>query len=342
MDDLDAGSWRARWEAYPFAAEFPEVPIGWVLQADSGEIVGSLGNVHMMYELGGRRLKASIATSWAVDAEYRSGSFPLITSFYRQKGVDLWLNGSANIATSQVLTALRIPRIPIPSYNEPCFWAIRPAAFAKAALARRKFRGAGLAAYPAGLALLVRDLVVRSGRREMFGQRPKGLRVEKLTGFDSRFDALWEDVAAGPVRLRAVRNRAVLAWRYGAEVSRGEALVLAAEAGGRLVGYAVLLRRSDAEQGMRLYDLADLQAAGDRADVMKELLVGSIALAKEAGADALKFTTGTPAKRRAAEALRPYTYHLPLWQLYYKAARPEVNEQLGSAEAWDFSLFDRF
>jgi hypothetical protein len=51
--------------------------------------------------------------------------------------------------------------------------------------------------------------------------------------------------------------------------------------------------------------------------------------------------TGTPAKRVPAMALLPYTYQLPFWQLYYKAS-PALKPVLGSADAWDFSLFDTY
>src|SRR5579862_911724 len=90
--DMDAEAWRARWEAYPFAGEFQDIPIGWVLETANGEVVGSLGGVHMLYELRGRRLKASIATAWAVSPDYRGQALKLMTAFYRQKGLDLWLN----------------------------------------------------------------------------------------------------------------------------------------------------------------------------------------------------------------------------------------------------------
>ncbi len=102
------------------------------------------------------------------------------------------------------------------------------------------------------------------------------------------------------------------------------------------------MRRKGAELGMDLYDVADIQAAGDDPATMKDLLLGSIRIAREDGADAVKFMSGTPAKRVPADALRPYTYRLPFWQLYYKAATPELSADLATADAWDISLFDTY
>jgi len=335
MGTFDPASWRFCWESYPFAQEFANVPIGWVMETSDGTVVGTIGNVHMMYEMNGRRFKAAIAAAWAVDAPYRGKSLSLATTFFKQKGVELKLNGSANFTATRVLTGLGIPRIPIPNYSSPCFWAADPRAFARAALARKGIPLASVLAYPTGIALAVRDVFRGSGRGRLSHT------VRRLQKFDDRFDQLWQSISAGPSRLRAVRTKAVLVWRFGSVLSAGRATILVAESNDQLVGYTVLMRRDGSELGMQLYDVADLQAAGDDRTVFRDLLLGAIQLARREDVDAVKLMTGTPAKRAPANALHPYTYRLPFWQLYYKAS-PELSAALGSAEAWDFSPFDTY
>lgn len=335
MGWLDTAAWRSCWDSYPFAREFADIPIGWVLETDNGAVVGTIGNVHMLYEMDGRRFKAAIATAWVVDASHRGKALHLTTIFFKQKGVDLFLNGSASQTASHVLTGLRIPRIPIPNYDIPCFWAASPMSFAKAALRRRGIPAASVLAYPAGIVLLVRDILRRSGRGTMSST------LRRLQTFDDRFDSLWQRISAGPPRLRAVRTRAVLDWKFSSELSAGRAAILAAESAGKLAGYIVLVHRQGSDLGMELYDVSDIQAAGDDPTVFNDLLLGAIQLARKEGVDAVKLMTGTPAKRAPADALRPHTYQLPFWQLYYKAS-PELSSALCSAEAWDFSLFDTY
>jgi hypothetical protein len=335
MGTFDTASWRFCWEAYPFAQEFANVPIGWVMETSDGTVVGTIGNIHMMYEMNGRRFKAAIAAAWAVDSPYRGKSLSLATTFFKQKGVELKLNGSANLTATRVLTGLQIPRIPIPSYSSPCFWAADPRAFARAALARKGIPLASVLAYPAGIALAVRDVLRRSGRGRL------SYKVRRLQKFDDRFDLLWQSISTVPSRMRAVRTEAVLVWRFGSVLNAGRAAILVAESNAELVGYTVLVRRDGSELGMQLYDVADLQAAGDDPTVFNDLLLGAIQLARSEHVDAVKLMTGTPAKRTPADALRPYTYRLPFWQLYYKAS-PELSAALGSAEAWDFSPFDTY
>jgi hypothetical protein len=330
---MDASFFREIWEAYPFAAEFSGIPIGWALETDNG-IAGALLNAHMLYEFSGARLRAITTAGWAVDSSCRGQSLQLLMAFFRTKGVDLWLDGSANPAASKILTGMRVPRIPVPDYDSPCFWPVRRRAFAKAALTRKAVRGAALLAWPAGVALRMRDLVHRSG-----AGRPQ-LTIRRLKEFDERFDALWRDIAGGPPRLRAVRTGAVLAWRFRAEMRSGRALILGAEDAGALRGYAVLVRRETA--GMDLLEVMDLEVAGDDPRTTRDLLLGSIAAARETGADAVKFLAGSPVKRSCARDLRPYTYRFPHWQLFYKAASPELNARLSSADSWDFAPFDTY
>ena len=338
MGNLDPALWRELWEAYPFESEYPDAPIGWVLETEEGAIVGKLDNIHMLYELAGRRIKGAIASEWAVDEEYRGKSLQslqLMTAFFRQKDIELWMNASANPTAAKVMTALKIGRIPIPDYGSPCFWAVHPGAFAKAALVRRSIPGASLLAWPLGMALWARDVCLSSGRGRATSD------VRRLEQFDERFDEFWRGISASSTRLRAVRTRAVLEWRFRLELRSKRAVIVTAERAGKLLGYAILLRRDGSDLGMDLYDVADLQVEGDDASVIHDLLVGSIKIAREKGADAVKFVSGTPVKRAPAVALRPYTYEMPFWQQYFKASAALAPE-LATADAWDFSLFDTF
>jgi hypothetical protein len=335
MDDFDPVKWRAVWQTYPFAADFQDIPIGWVLETEDGSVEGTIGNIHLLYEMGGRRFRVALATAWAVNTAHRGRALHLTTAFFKQKGLDLLVNGSASLTASKVLTGLQIPRIPIPEYGSPCFWAANPRAFARAVLQRRQTRAATLLSWPAGLALLMRDMLRGSGRGKLSAP------VQRIAAFDDRFDALWTRIAAGPSRLRAIRTRAVLHWKFHQELADGRAVILTTGMAGDLAGYMVLVRRPGSDLGMGLYDVADFQAAGDDPAVYRDLLLGSVRMAREEGVDAVKLMTGTPAKRAAALALKPYSYQLPFWQLYYKAS-VELKAALGSADAWDFSLFDTY
>ena len=83
LGSLDPAIWRESWEAYPFSEEFRDIPTGWVLETDSGAVVGNLSNIQILYEMGGRRFRGTVAAAWAVDTEYRGKSLRLMTTFFR-------------------------------------------------------------------------------------------------------------------------------------------------------------------------------------------------------------------------------------------------------------------
>jgi hypothetical protein len=201
-------------------------------------------------------------------------------------------------------------------------------------LLRKSIPGAAILARPAGWALAVRDAVRRSGRGRLTSS------VRGLVQFDQRFDEFWTRICDSG-RLRAIRTRAVLEWRFRGELRTRRIAVVAAERAATLVGYAVLTRREGTEMGMDLYEIADLQAESEDPSIVRDLLIGSIRIAREAGADAVKFAAGPSVKRTAAEALSPYSYRVPFWQQYFKAA-PALVSQLSTADEWDFSRFDTF
>jgi hypothetical protein len=335
MGDAQPDDWRTCWEASPFAPQFQATPVGWVLETEAGQVVGSLGNVHMLYELRGQYLKAAVATAWAVDSAYRNSSMQLLHAFYRQKDVDLWLNGSASATVSQLLTALRIPRVPVPDYNMPLFWPVRRRNFANVILGRKRVPFANLLSYPAGMALLAKDIAHRVWRRT------GAAAVSRVREFDGRFDRFWQRLRAGSTRLRAVRTRATLQWRFRSNLREASLTILLAERAGEIAGYAILTRRRGSDLEMELIDIADLQAIEDDPLILRELLLAAAQVAQEEGADAVKLMTGTPAKRAAAAALHPLSYRWPVWQLYCRTT-PELGAALATADAWDFSLFDTF
>jgi len=182
--------------------------------------------------------------------------------------------------------------------------------------------------------LLASDVYRRSGR----GRTSSTIR--RLAGFDDRFDELWQRISAGSTRLRGIRTRAVLEWRFRSEQRGGRVAIVAAQRDAQMVGYAILVRRENS--GMDLYDVADLQVVGDETSIVKDLLLGSIRVAREEGVDAVKFMTGIAAKQAAADALRPYSYRASHWQLYFKPASEELGSLLSGPDAWDISWFDTF
>ncbi|MGH9476947.1 MAG: hypothetical protein ACRD1C_11540 [Terriglobales bacterium] len=333
LGETDAAAWKQRWETYPLRRHFDDIPIGWVLEDEQGGIRGAFANLHMLYDIGGRRVRAGIGCEWVVDPGCRGMSLLLLNAFLQQPAADLCLVGSASPVTAQILDRLKLPHIPAPDYDAPLIWALNPVKFAAAALRKRKPGWPTLLAPVAGLGLRLYDIARRSG-----SGLPSLTVIRNQSSFDEGFDELWPRLGSGAKCLRAIRSREVLDWRFEAA---GRNLVVS-ERGGRLAGYAVLVRRQGADPGLNLSYVADLQAAGEDPAVFRDLLLGCLRRAAGEGADGLKFSTANPQKRSAALSLHPHSYRIPFWQMFYQANNPDLARLLEDPSSWDFSLFDTY
>ncbi len=276
LSPMEPASWRRRWESSPFFDDFRGVPIGWVLDKGDGDLAGALASIHVPYEFGGRRLRGCVGSDWGVEPAARGSSLPLLLAFLTQKAVDLCLVSSAAPATSEILTRLKVSRIPAPGYHDPYMWPLRRRIFAAAALRKRAFPAANLVSWPAGAALAIADFL-RGGRLG----RP-GSAVRQIDSFDERFDAFWDRLRQGPKRLRAVRSRAALEWRFREDSDKGRAVIVVREGPGGLSGYAVApLRQLEFAPEARLCDIADLQTADDDPAAIRDLLLGAAWYARE-------------------------------------------------------------
>jgi hypothetical protein len=327
---------RRRWLLrHPFREEFEGVPIGWVLETQDGKIVGTFSNIHMMYEIDGRRFKCGVAGSWGVDAEYRNSSLLLAMSYFNQKGVDFCFSGSASSISSRLMPVLKAERIPSRDYDLGYFWITRHRTFAEAVLRKKKIPAAGVLAPAVGLGLKATDR-----RRRHSAQNCTSLK--RFAEFGEEFDEFWQKLRQGRGRLRAVRTSAVLDWRFGSALRQHRAVVLGLLRGEELYGYVVLCEKDREQLKLRQFVVADLQVLDDSSDQLVELLEAALEATRQEQLDALEWQGWNQAKRKQALSLNPRSYRYPVWPLYYKAIDPNLIPVLERADSWDFSPFDAF
>ncbi len=328
---------RRWWLSHPFRSELEQVPMGWVLENESGRIVGTMTNVPMLYELEGRPLKCAIASSWAVDPDYRRSSLLLTMSYFAQGHVDLLLNGSANETAARVMTAFGAQPIPAPDYHCSYFWILRRRAFAAAALERRRVPGARWLSVPAALALALAALPGRLPRKA-------AAEIRHFDSFGEEFDRFWEKLRRQPGRLVAVRTAKALQWRFSQAWWPDKPLIVGALREGELLGYLVAVAQApEHSRGLRSYLIGDLQALGDSSAVISTLLREAVRTARRLGAGSVQWIGWAPPKRQAALSLFPRKYRSRgHWPLYYRVASADLKSALSRPDCWDFSPFDAF
>jgi hypothetical protein len=327
--------WAYFWANTPGDELLSGIPMGWVLEDETSAIVGTFRNVALAYDWNRRPVRVVVASAWAVDPAHRRWSLGLATEFFRQRAVDVLLNTTAVAETSgKAFLAFGAERIPQPSYTERLLWITGYAGFAAGLMRERGLPAAPVLKYPLGAGMWALDRVNGAGRASDAG----GAAVRHVPDFDDRFDRFWDMVRRKSNRLRAVRDRATLAWRFALEHERP--LIVALEDGADVAAYAVLVRRDQVNAGLRRLEVADLQALDDDPQRVRALMAGVLGLARDLDIHLVAMSGQNESKRQALAGLKPYRKTAAGWPLYYKARDAELNVALRSPDAWDLSPFD--
>jgi hypothetical protein len=325
--------WKHIWEGCPFRTYFNDFPTGWVLETASGEIVGSFTNIPSLYEWNGQTLRAAIASSWAVDPDYRGSSLALAAQFFRQKGVELLINSTANPTAAPLMNMFKAERIPHHWYNRSWLWVTGYAGFVQNALSRSGLPNTGLLEQPLAFAMRARDAVmcrrINSSCREVIA----------IKNIDERFDRFWEKRKDKSKELLAYRNRDAMRWRFQSQIESGKVVILAFEDHQDLTGY-IVLRRTDPSRSLKRFFVLDLQTLDTGPELTQALMAGAVRLARNQGVHWIELMGFNNRKRDALVKLGPYTLKNPGWRFFYRAQNAELRSALRVNENWEPSPFD--
>jgi hypothetical protein len=350
--------WVHLWQGNPVYRELKtDWPIGWVLEDQDGKIVGSMGNVPSLYELGGRKILVASAHSWVADVEYRGAAFILVNKLMKQGHVDLYLNNTVS-TRSLAVTRLWCSPMPVGVWDEVAYWITnyrgfferiaamknysltRPFAFPawEGSWTRLKALRARLArplSYPLSAAAFLKNRLTTTSVRE--GE----VEVKPCTDFDDRFDGFWEDVKRNnPHLLLAVRTREVLEWHFKHALLRNRIWIVTAVDGPRLLAYAIFEKSVNPRSGFKQVKLVDYLSLEEGTSMLEPLLAWTLRKCRSEGVHVLEHTGRWMEKGEFIETAAPYRRKLLAWSYFYHANDPELRSLLNSRQVWTPSLFD--
>jgi hypothetical protein len=327
--------WSALWTNNP--AYRAGAPLGWVIETPSGEIGGYLGNLPLEYRFEGRSIRAVTAYSWAADPSFRGYSLALLDRFVHQPGIDLIVCATANAPAGRAYQAFRFERVPSGNWDQCRFWITGYRGFSRSALRAAYIPLGGVLAYPvAGVARTARFCADAL-------RRPRATDCDCefhfAAGFDARFDRFWDDLEARERgRLLAVRTRETLAWHFGKSLERGDAWILTAARGSRVIAYMIFDRQDNAALRLRRIRIADFQTLEADGERMIHSMIGrALDHFRREGAHVVE-NAGCWLDRSGLAA--PYRRTLKSWAFYYKARDPEILQQLRDPAKWAPTSFD--
>jgi hypothetical protein len=313
-------------------------PIGWVLEEQTGKIVGHLGNIPMAYEFLGNPLVAAVASYGAVDIQYRSNSLRLISNFFSQPKVDLFLDTTASYEAGVVFRGFRGRRVPNPEYDQALLAITGPWEFGQGVFRKKGWPLPGFMGGLAGLALRVVDIWRGSLKPK---QLPDKFRVIPRDSFDSQFDYFWQQLRVQRRKLLFLRDQKNMEWHFGPALNanRGWLSICAQEE--KMMGYAVYVMSDIEKIGLKIARLADIQALGDHWEaIMLSLLSNGLKVCGEKKIHGLEVVGFDEEKRQVIRKITIWQRKLPVWNYYYKAKDNNLSELLKDPKYWDPSIID--
>lgn len=329
--------WAHLWIHNPLYNELPNWPIGWVLEGENREIVGYIGNIPLPYQFRGRRIVVATSRSWVVDSRFRSYSFSLLSQFFTQKNIDLFLNTTVNAYAAVGHEAFRASRVPVGAWDQSVFWITGYRGFAASFLANKGISASKLLSFPLSLGLLVKDMFAK---KSLSSHRP-GIAVRFCPNFDVRFDTFWEESQGSNFHvLRATRSRQMLEWRFQSALAENRAWIFTAEDGPRLAAYAIFLRRDNGELDLSRLRLIDFQVLEGKNELLVPMLYQALGKCRSEGIHMLDIIGFGPEKQRIIDSIAPHRRALPSWLYFYKTSDQYLAKVLKDPRSWDPSCFD--
>jgi hypothetical protein len=331
-------NWKNLWLGNPVYRQLHNWPMGWVLENEKMEVAGFIGNIPESYNLNNRTVLAAASHALVVDVPYRSHSLSLISRFYSQRNVDLFLSTTANAQASKAYEVFGARRVPLGTWDCSAFWVLNHRRFVASLLAMKDMPCAKQLTYPIAAGLFLKD-----GISGLFRHRSdSGIQVAESSKFDSRFETFWDELQQRRSSvLLANRTQETLKWHFGDALSENQAWILTVSDANRLLAYSVFFRQDSLRFGLKRVRLADFQwLDGDGDEFLAPMISYALTICRRERAHMLE-TIGLPMKQqRVIDSLRPHRRALPCWLYFYKSNDKCLAQTLARPEVWDASYFD--
>jgi len=329
--------WVHLWQGNPACRDLPEWKIGWVVENEQKEIVGHISNVPSAFEFRGRELIAASGRGLAVDERYRSYAFPLFSSFFNQKNIDLILNSTVNAQGMNLHELFHCQRCPAGAWDQSVFWITGYRGFAAKLAESKNAPLPTLLSYPVSAVLAVQDVFKRQPRPPKI----QGAELDFTAGFDQRFEVFWKELKARqPSSLLAVRSHDTLDWHFKFALEQQRVWIVTLTCDSSLRAYGIFLRQDNYNVGLKRVRLVDFQSLDNEPHALGGMLWLALERCREQGFHMLEVNGFSAEKRAMLEPLAPHHRQLPCWLYYYKARDKQLAESLKDPSVWDPTPFD--
>jgi hypothetical protein len=340
--------WVHLWENNPLYQELKaDWPIGWVLEDGQGNIVGSMGNIPLLYELDGRRILAASGRHWVAEKEYRSASILLLDRLITQPLIDLYVNTTVSAASVPSVIALGCSPMQVGIWDEVAYWitnylgCFTTLLTGKNPLAFSFWRGSWRHLKATGT-LLARVSCHQPSKQSLNDDdRDFHADVRACADFDDRFDGFWDELKrTNPHQLLALRSRQFLRWHFKYAILANRLWIATVTDGPRLIAYGIFSKTSNTATGLKQVKLVDYQALDANPGILGILVSWALDRCRSEGIQIFEHTGRWLEKGEFFQTEAPYRRKLPSWQYFYRVNNPGLKTVLSEKNVWAPFLFD--
>ena len=328
--------WRHLWRGNPLYRELgSDWPIGWVIEDEHHQIVGSIGNIPLAYQFEGRRILTASGRAQVAEDRYRSASLLLLDRLINQPGIDLYINSTMSRDALPSFSVFECPRAPVGVWDESAFWITGYRGFAESLLVKKNVPLPKPLSYPLSLAVFLKDTVRAKALRH------SDVEVQAYAGFDDRFDDFWSALESKhPHLLLAVRTRVHLEWHFRYALEQKRLWIAAVVDGPRLAAYGIFLNNKTALPPLERVQLVDFQSLDGSTTLLLPMLHWAFRKCQREGVHMLESVGRWLEEGEVVRSLAPHRRKLPSWSFFYRASNPCLAHALRCPQAWAPSLFD--
>ena len=336
LDSKNEEEWRHIWtHNAAYSERRASLPIGWVLEDENKRVAGYLGNIPLYYEFEGKTLLTAVAHSWVVDSRYRTYALLLLSEYFAQKPVQLFLNATVGPAAADSFAVFKSIPVPVGAWDRSIFWITNYRGFADSLAAHKQYRFRSLVRWLIATGLFLRDTFTKSS------PRVQETNLEMCFEFDDRFQVFWDSLrTTKPNVLIGSRTPEALNWHFRYALLDNRAWVVAATRDSQITAYAIFWRYDNPRVGLTRMRLVDYQSLDQDTAALEAMLRWGLRKCRAERIHMLEAIGFHPAKWEVLRESSSTERKLPSWLYYYRTRDEDLAEKLKRQDAWDPSQFD--
>lgn len=325
--------WKRVWHDNPYYRFFDdEVHYGWVMEYE-GCTVGFFGSFPRIYHLNGKPFRATIATQWGVEKEFRKYTDLLCRKFFNENPIPTKLVTTAIKPTGKIFE--RYDGCPVPSPDLTTVYMVPLRLERLLAL-----KSSSYIKQPLILKWLRSSLqVITAPWRWHYRFLKKSNNVSELNvaSAGQDFEEFWQTYLKQSSGLVACRSLPSIQWFYKGGFRNLSSNVFVYKKDGKIEGYMSLMKEPVKDGTLSRYKIIDLLALS--ADVKEALVKYAIRYCYDMKADVLEFhLTGLLQKKDIP--VFTLSRQVPSWPFYFQTSDPELKALLKKEDMWQTSSYD--